>query len=149
MTDVMRQRLDRSFAAEGLDAARHVIFLPRQKSADFDRLMRSMDVCVDSVGWSGGNTTLRNIQFAVPLATLPGDFMRGRHSSAMFRMLGADELIAGSTGEYVQRLVQLGKDRAYRRHCADLFRNGRHRLCRDQSFIDALDAFLKSRPGIS
>lgn len=145
MTAVMRERLQKAFAAHGLDAALHVTFLRRQTSSNFDRLMKSMDLCIDSVGWSGGNTTLKNIGFGVPLATLPGHFMRGRHSSAMFRMIGADELIASSLEDYVAKLVNLGRDKSYRAHCSGLFRAGQHRLYRDQSFIDALDAFLKSQ----
>jgi predicted O-linked N-acetylglucosamine transferase (SPINDLY family) len=145
MTRVMKERLQNDFARFGLDAGRHVTFLPRQKPREFDRLMQSMDVCIDSVGWSGGNTTLRNINFGAPLATLAGEFMRGRHSSAMFRMIGADEMIASSTEEYIAKLIQLGREKAYRDHCSALFRSGRHRLYRDQSFIDAFDAFLKSR----
>ena len=145
MTAVMRERLQRAFAEHGLDAARHVTFVPRQNSGNFDRLMKCMDVCIDSVGWSGGNTTLRNIGFGVPLATLPGEFMRGRHSSAMFQLIGAEEMIAASAGEYVDKLARLGREEAYRQHCAGLFREGRHRLWRDQSFIDAFDSFLKSQ----
>ena len=145
MTRVMKERMQNAFEAEGLDAGRHVIFLPRLKPRDFDRLMLAMDVCVDSVGWSGGNTTLKNIKRGVPLATLPGDFMRGRHSSAMFRMIGAEEMIASSTGDYVTKLVRLGKEKAYREHCSQLFRSGRQGLYRDQSFIDAFDGFLKSQ----
>jgi protein O-GlcNAc transferase len=144
MTVVMKERLQGAFAAHGLDAARHVTFLPRQKPADFDRLMRAMDICIDSVGWSGGNTSLKNIALGVPLATLQGDFMRGRHSSAMFRMIGAQEMIAETLDGYVQKLVTLGQQEAYRRHCADLFSQGQHRLYRDQTFIDAFDGFLKS-----
>ena len=142
-TTVLRRRLEAAFAAEGLDAARHVTFLPRQKPRDFDSLMRCMDVCVDSVGWSGGNTSLKNIRYGVPLATLDGTTMRGRHSSAMFRMIGAEELIATSPEGYVGLLVRLGKDEAQRRHAARLFHDGRHRLYRDESFITALDRFLK------
>jgi protein O-GlcNAc transferase len=145
MTTVMRARLDKAFAAHGLDAGRHVTFLERQKPADFDRLMQVMDVCIDSVGWSGGNTTLKNIAFGAPLATLPGNFMRGRHSSAMFRMIGAEEMIAASLDDYVAKLVLLGRQKAYRRHCRDLFMEGRHRLYRDGSFIRAFDDFLKAR----
>ena len=145
-TAVLRQRLEAAFAAQGLDAARHVTFLPRQKPRDFDRLMRSMDVCVDSVGWSGGNTSLKNIRYGVPLATLDGTTMRGRHSSAMFRMIGADELIASSAEGYVDLLARLGTDEALRRHAAQLFRDRRHRLYEDRSFIAALDRFLKDDP---
>ncbi|MFN4143803.1 tetratricopeptide repeat protein [Aestuariivirga sp.] len=144
ITTVLQRRLERCFAAHGLDAGKHVLFLPRQKPSGYDRLMRAMDVCIDSVGWSGGNTTLKNIRFGVPLVTLEGEFMRGRHSSAMFRMIGAEEMIAPSTDAYVERLVRMGKDEAYRRHVADLFRHGRHRLYRDQEFIRALDLFLKA-----
>lgn len=144
MTAVMRERLQGAFAAHGLDAGRHVTFLPRQKPADFDRVMQAMDVCIDSVGWSGGNTSLANIAQGVPLATLPGDFMRGRHSSAMFRMIGAEEMIAASTDDYVHKLARLGKEEAYRRHCTELFRQGGPRLCRDAAFVGALDDFLKS-----
>ena len=145
MTEVMRSRLERAFAAQGLDAARHVTFLPRQKPAAFDRLMRTMDVSIDSVGWSGGNTSLKNINFGAPLATLDGDFMRGRHTSAMFRMIGAEEMIAASPEAYVATLARLGREEAYRRHCGDLFLQNRHRLYRDETFIRAFDGFLKGR----
>jgi predicted O-linked N-acetylglucosamine transferase (SPINDLY family) len=148
MTAVISRRLEAAFAAEGLDWSRHVTFVPRQSSSGFDRLMRAMDVCIDSVGWSGGNTTLKNIRYGVPLATLEGLFMRGRHSSAMFRMIGAEEMIATSLDAYAALLVKLGRDEAFRRHCAETFRSQGARLYRDESFITALDGFLKSNaPG--
>ena len=148
MTAVISQRLEAAFAAEGLDWSHHVTFVPRQNSSGFDRLMRAMDVCIDSVGWSGGNTTLKNIRYGVPLATFEGLFMRGRHSSAMFRMIGAEEMIATSLDAYVALLVKLGRDEAFRRHCAETFRRQGARLYRDESFICAFDSFLKSNaPG--
>lgn len=145
MTDVMKARLERAFAADGLDSTRHVAFLERMKSSDFNRLMRGMDLCIDSVGWSGGNTTLRNIEFGVPLVTLPGEFMRGRHSYAMFRMTGAEGLIASSVDDYVGKLVRLGQRPEERRAVADMLRGSRHRLYGDQSLSEAFDAFLKAR----
>ena len=71
--------------------------------------------------------------------------MRGRHTSAMFRMIGAEEMIAATPDDYAGKLVRLGREEAYRRHCRELFLANRHRLYRDQSFIDAFDAFLKNR----
>lgn len=148
MQTVLGRRLEAAFAAHGLDWARHVTFLPRQTSAGFDRLMRAMDVCIDSVGWSGGNTTLKNIRYGVPLATLEGLFMRGRHSSAMFRLIGAEEMIASSLDGYVALLVRLGREEEFRRHCSETFRRQGPRLYRDESFIAAFDTFLKANaPG--
>jgi predicted O-linked N-acetylglucosamine transferase (SPINDLY family) len=143
-TAVMQERLTRAFAAAGLDAARHVTFLPRKSPKDYDRLMQAMDVLVDSVGWSGGNTSLKAIGLGVPLATKEGAFMRGRHTSAMFRMIGAEELIADSAEAYAALLARLGREPDFRRHVAGLFSAGRPRLWRDRSLIDAFDAFLKS-----
>jgi predicted O-linked N-acetylglucosamine transferase (SPINDLY family) len=145
MTDIMKVRLDRAFAAHGLDASRHVAFLKRVSAGDFKRLMRAMDVCIDSVGWSGGNTSLQNIEFGVPLVTLPGEFMRGRHSYAMFRMMDADGLIASSLDDYVEKLVRLGKSADARRAVSAILRDNRHKLYRDQSFSHAFDAWLKSQ----
>ncbi len=143
MTALMQSRLEKAFAAEGLDSCKHVVFLPRQTTEGFDRLMQSMDVCIDSIGWSGGNTSLGCIAAGVPLATLPGEFMRGRHTTAMFRLIGAEELIATSAEAYTGLLVKLGLDVSYRRHCRDMFLANRGRLCRDDTFIAALDGFLK------
>lgn len=144
MTDIMRARLERAFAVHGLDASHHVVFLKRLNGNDFDRLARAMDLCIDSVGWSGGNTTLRNIEFGVPLVTLPGEFMRGRHSYGMFRMIGAGALIASSMDDYVEKLVRLGQRPAERAAASELLLQNRHKLYRDQSFSQAFDAFLKS-----
>ena len=144
MTDVMRARLSQAFAAHGLDYERHVVFLKRLSAADFDRLMCGMDLCIDSIGWSGGNTTMRNIAFGVPLVTLPGEFMRGRHSYAMFRMIGAGGLIASSMDDYVEKLVRLGQRPEERAAASELLLQNRHKLYRDQTFSLAFDAFLKS-----
>ena len=143
MTSLMQARLEKAFSDQGLDASRHVAFMPRQTADGFNRLTQSMDVCIDSVGWSGGNTSLGCITAGVPLATLPGSFMRGRHTAAMFRMIGANEMIATSPEDYVGLMVRLGRDEAYRRHCRELFMNNRDRLYRDKTFIAAFDGFLK------
>lgn len=145
MTAILQRRLERAFAAEGLEAARHVLLLPRQSESDYDSLMRQMHVNIDSIGWSGGNTSLKSIAFGVPLLTLPGRFMRGRHSSAMFAMMGVDELTAVSTEDYVSRLVAVGRDQDRRRHVSELLRANSPRLYRDENFTAAFDAFLKGR----
>jgi predicted O-linked N-acetylglucosamine transferase (SPINDLY family) len=110
MTDITRARLDAAFAKAGLSAAEHVLFLPRMGAADFEALTRRMDVLVDSLGWSGGNTTLGAIEAGVPLITCPGAFMRGRHSYAMFRMMDMPSAIAQDTDDMVRKLIALGQE---------------------------------------
>jgi len=145
MTAILRRRLERAFAAEGLAADRHVLVLPRQSERDYDSLMRRMDVNVDSVGWSGGNTSLKSIAFGVPLLTLEGRFMRGRHSAAMFAMIGMDDMVSRSVEDYVAALAAMGREPDRRRETTRRLLANAPRLYRDDSLISAFDAFLKAR----
>jgi predicted O-linked N-acetylglucosamine transferase (SPINDLY family) len=102
-----------------------------------------VDVLVDSLGWSGGNTTLGAIEAGVPLITCPGAFMRGRHSYAMFRMMDMPSAIAQDTDDMVRKLIALGQE-PDRRHAmrAELGQR-KEALYADKSLIAAIDGFLK------
>ena len=145
LTQVMQQRLKRAFAQHSLDADHHVIFLPRQSSANYDNLMQRMDVLIDTVGWSGGNTSLKSLGMDKPLVTLPGTYMRGRHTLAMYSMIGYHNLVASDRKDLVAKLVALGADSGRRKDASDMIRQGKQALYRDDEFIRALDAFLKAR----
>ena len=61
---------------------------------DYLRVNLACDAMLDTLHWSGGNTTLDALACGLPVVTLPGAFMRGRQSAAMLRAVGADDLIA-------------------------------------------------------
>ena len=145
MTTVLRARLAAAFAAAGLDADRHVVFLPRQSYEGYRLLAGQMDVCLDSIGWSGGNSTLEAIEAGVPVVTLPGAFMRGRHSAAILGMMGMQDLVATDAEDYVAKVVALARDPALRAQRRQEIQAQKARLYEDRAFIAALDAFLKSR----
>ena len=137
-------RLAAAFEAEGLDPERHVRFLPRMNPHQFAALCRTIHVSIDSIGWSGGNSTIQCLEMDCPIVTLPGEFMRGRHSAAMLRILGLEDLIAGSVPEFVDKLARLGLDPAFRSATSKRIGDNKHKLFRDRRFIEALDAFLKA-----
>jgi predicted O-linked N-acetylglucosamine transferase (SPINDLY family) len=145
MTGITRARLDAAFVNAGLSAAQHMVFLPRVNGAEFDALTRQMDVLVDSLGWSGGNTTLGAIEASVPLITCPGAFMRGRHSYAMFRMMDMPSAIAGDTDEMVQKLIALGREPDRRQAMREELGQRKDALYADKSLIAALDGSLKDQ----
>ncbi len=145
MTTVLRARLSAAFAAAGLDADRHVVFLPRQSYEGYRLLAGRMDVCLDSIGWSGGNSTLEAIEAGVPVVTLPDAFMRGRHSAAILGMMGMQDLVAADAEDYVAKVVALARDSALRAERRQEIQARKARLYEDRAFIAALDAFLKSR----
>lgn len=139
-----RQRVERVFRAAGLDPARHLIFLPWQPWTDFLCLHRACDVFLDSIGWSGGNTTLEALSRGLPPVTLPTRFMRGRHTYAMLRLMGLTDLIASDVTRYVRIATRLGRDEAWRREIRAEIERRRSVLYNDVDAVRALEAFYES-----
>jgi len=103
-------RLERVLAERGVRPGRQVKFLPRLAGADFRRVLGAADVILDTVRWSGGNTTLDALAAGAPVVTLPGRFMRARQSAAMLGMLGLDDLVTATPREYVRTALDLARD---------------------------------------
>ncbi|MDR3514473.1 MAG: tetratricopeptide repeat protein [Azospirillaceae bacterium] len=142
VTRAFRDRLERAFAAAGLHAADHVTILPQQPLPRYAGLNRQCDVFLDSIGWSGFNTTLESLAAALPVVTLPGPQMRARHSLAVLRMIGIDETIADDVDAYIAHAVALGHDRAIRAAVPARMQAQRHLVYRDGVTMAALNDFL-------
>jgi protein O-GlcNAc transferase len=74
--------------------------------------------------------------------TLPGRFMRGRHTAAILRRIGCEATIAGSLEEYVSIAVRLGRDSIWRAEVRQAVARGKHRAFNDTAYVRALEAFL-------
>ena len=103
-------------------------FLPRMSRGDFLSVMKISDVMIDTLRWSGGNTTLDALASALPVVTLEGRFMRGRQTAAMLRILGIEELIAGDQEQYVALALRVASDKAYRAELSARIRGGLPKL---------------------
>ena len=113
--DELRRRLHDSFRARQLDADRHCVLLPPQSPIGYWALNSLADVFLDSTEWSGCNSTLEAIASRLPVVTMPGRFMRGRHSSAILTQLGVTDTIASGASEFVAIAVRLAQDDDWRR----------------------------------
>src|SRR5580692_2235829 len=94
-------RLDRAFGASGLNAAEHCVFLPRLAPDRFTAAIGQCDIVLDSIGWSGCNSILESLVHNVPLVTLAGEMMRGRHTAAILNMMNIRDTTARTLDEYV------------------------------------------------
>jgi predicted O-linked N-acetylglucosamine transferase (SPINDLY family) len=143
VTEIFRRRLTAVFAARGLDAEHFCRFLPRLDAAGFAGVTGLADVFLDSIGWSGCNSTFEALDQGVPVVTLPGELMRGRHSAAILTMLGQTGLIAGSVAEYVKLAAALGTDRKRRAALSETIKRDRVRLYNDRACLDGLQRYLE------
>jgi protein O-GlcNAc transferase len=148
ITGQFRARVGRAFAEAGLDAERHCRILPRlDPKTDFLALHMASDVCLDTLDWSGGNTTIESLTAGLPVVTLPGRFMRGRHAYAMLRMIELEETIASDKDEYVEIAARLGLDEAYRNAVAEKVRACSDRIFDDPTPVRALEEHIKHWTG--
>lgn len=89
VNDAIKLRLETTFDAHDLNPAR-LHWQPMTDRARFLQIVRACDVALDSHAFSGGNTSLDALIMGLPLVTSPGEFMRGRQSSAMLKALGLE-----------------------------------------------------------
>ncbi|MEP7083683.1 MAG: tetratricopeptide repeat protein [Betaproteobacteria bacterium] len=96
-TTLFRKRLRAALDVRGIDLDQRVLWQPMRRPEEFRSMLSVCDVMLDTLHWSGGNTSLDSLAAGVPIVTHPGRFLRGRQSAAMLRDLGLPELIATET----------------------------------------------------
>jgi CRISPR-associated protein Csy1 len=111
VTDTLAGRLQRAFAVRGIAPRGQLKFLPRMESGAFRRALALADVVVDTVRWSGGNTSIDAFAAGTPVVTLPGKFMRARQTAGMLAMMQLPDLIAADPAQYVRIAVEVARDR--------------------------------------
>jgi predicted O-linked N-acetylglucosamine transferase (SPINDLY family) len=142
VTEVFCERLRQVFKDFGLNYQDYCIFLAPLNSSMFAGTAACSDVFLDSIGWSGGNTTLEAINHNIPVVTLPGEMMRGRHTMAILKMMGIEETITATKDDYVRVAVLLGQDAEYRQHISKLVAENKQKLYRDLKPVRALEDFF-------
>lgn len=142
VTEVFRQRLSHAFEKFGLDYRDYCIFLPYLDGSTYAGVSAIADLFLDSIGWSGCNTTIEAVACNVPIVTWPGDLMRGRHTLAILKMMGIEATIAASKDDYVKIAVRLGQDCQYRQFISQQIAENKYKLYGDLKPIRALEDFL-------
>ena len=144
VTELFQMRLVRAFEAVGLDARDYCVFLPRLAPDRFAAAMGQSDVVLDSIGWSGCNSILESLLHNIPIVTLAGGLMRGRHAAAIMSMINIHETTAQTIDDYVAIAGSLGRNSVKRAELSAQIGNNKHRVYRDRRCITALEAFLDS-----
>ncbi|HEX4764537.1 MAG TPA: tetratricopeptide repeat protein [Usitatibacter sp.] len=144
VTQALGARLGAAFRRHGIDIHQRAIFLmPNVPHPSYLRLNELCDVMLDTLHWSGGNTSLDALSSGLPVVTLPGEYMRGRQSQAMLRALEVPQLIAPTPDEYVATALRLGQDKEERRAVSERLLANRPALFEREEPIRALEDLLE------
>ncbi len=147
VTAQFASRLHAAFARHGLDGSRYVRIVDPMPQAGFLGSVRAADMVLDSIGWSGGKSTLDLVAEAPVIVTHEGAFMRGRHTAAILRSIGITETIAATTDAYCDLAVRLARDPTWRADLRARMATGGHRVTADLAPIRAMEAVLAGTDG--
>ena len=139
-----RSRLERAFSAMGLNAVEYCVTLPRMSELDYWNLNLLSDIYLDTMAWSGCNTTMEAMACDLPVVTMPGKLMRARHSYAILTQLGVTETIARDEAAYVELAGRLGVDGEWRKSVIARMRERFPHLYGDTACVRALEAFYEN-----
>jgi CRISPR-associated protein Csy1 len=144
VTDQFMRRLEAVLTQHGVTARERVRVLPQVAHDDYLRINLVCDGMLDTLYWSGGNTSLDALACDLPIVTLPGAYMRGRQSAGMLGLLGVTELIARDRADYLAIAERLIADAPWRGQLATGIRSERGRLFDVPAAITALQHLLES-----
>ena len=105
-TTLLRTRLEKRLGADG----DRLVFLPRLSYPDYLNLLCEADVLLDSLHFSGGNTSMEAVAMGVPVVTLPGRFIRGRFTLGCYRQMDFSETIAQDEDDWLRLALELAHD---------------------------------------
>jgi len=137
-TDLLKERLSENLG-EGIN---RVKFLARQQYEDYLRLVSLSDVVLDTPHFNGGATTFDALAMGVPIVTLPGAYMRGRQTYALYRRMGVMECVAATSLEYVDKAVRLATDASYREGVRQKISERSFLIFEDRGMVKELEGHL-------
>jgi predicted O-linked N-acetylglucosamine transferase (SPINDLY family) len=144
ITNAIFARLAQTLRARGLEPQGRGIILPSMAHDDYLRVNMLCDVMLDTLHWSGGNTTLDALACGLPVITLPGEFMRGRQSYGMLKCMGLDELIAKDQDDYVEIAIKIGTDTAWRQQVVQRIISGSNKIFEMETSLRQMESFYHS-----
>jgi protein O-GlcNAc transferase len=142
VTALFEARLEKAFRAASMKSSDHCVFLDPMNLQRFAAASAQCDVMLDSIEWSGGNTTIEALAQDLPVVTFQGALMRGRVSAGMLRMMGMPDTVAETIDDYVALAIRVAGDNDFRAALKARIATDKHRLYRDRASIAALEDFI-------
>ena len=140
--EIFKKRLDASFANSGLNVNDYVVFMPWLNPQEFYGLMHSVDLFMDSLGFSGFNTAMQALECGLPIVTKHGGFLRGRFASGILNKMGMIECISHTDQDYIDLVVKVATTPELAHRLKQEIVQKRHILFNDLSPIRAFEEFL-------
>ena len=145
ISSIFKERISKLFQNHNLSFNEYFIFHPRCAKDEYLGLIEQSDIILDSLNWSGGNTSLEAISLNKPIVTCPSKFMRGRHAYSILKKLNIEETIASSKEKYVEIAVRLAKDNDFRNSIISKIVKNKKKLFNDDKPIKFFEKVIRKK----
>jgi predicted O-linked N-acetylglucosamine transferase (SPINDLY family) len=98
------ERLIEWFAAQGIHAAR-LQFHARCNMDAYLALHHQVDICLDTIPYSGGTTSYHAYWMGVPTLTVAGSTPASRQGAAIMNQVGLEDFVAANAAQFVRQGV--------------------------------------------
>ncbi len=142
ITSRFKNRISKLFQKHGYSFETCSYFHPKCSQEEFFGLISESDIILDSINWSGGNTSLEAISLDKPIVTLPSDFMRGRHTYGILKLMETEETIASSKKQYVEIAVKLANDINFRDSVINKIKKNKNKVFNDDKVVRSLEELI-------
>ena len=142
VTELFKKRLKNKFEKNNLNFEKNIIFHKRLSQSDFFKLINKSDIILDSLNWSGNVTTHQAIYLNKPVITLPGKYMRSRHTFALLSYIKLNETIAKTKKDYINIAYNLSENFDYRKKIIRKIKLNKIKLFNDIAPVKSLEKFL-------
>lgn len=113
-----------------------VLWLPRARNKHtFLQLMACSDVVLQPWPFDGAGTAADALSLHLPLVTMPTEHLRGRMACALLQTVGAHNLVARNTSDFVRIAVELGRSPSLRYQAQATILQGHERLWEQQAYV--------------
>ncbi|MDE2004384.1 MAG: tetratricopeptide repeat protein [Betaproteobacteria bacterium] len=107
-------RCSRRLRAAGVPADRIIVIQPSADDAINRARYRYVDILLDTLPYTGGDSTVAALDMGVPVVTRAGERQAERIGLSLLSQLGVTDTVASSDDEYVAIACRLATDAAWR-----------------------------------
>lgn len=142
ITQQLWSRIKQSFSNYQLNWQDYCQFLPTlTKSEDYWQLMNSCDIFLDTIGFTGFNSTVDAIECFLPVVTYSGEFFRTRQSEGILKMIQVTDTVADSIDNYLDIAIKLGNNYQWRQNISDKIKQNIHLIYDDLTPVHYLEKY--------
>jgi predicted O-linked N-acetylglucosamine transferase (SPINDLY family) len=125
------------------EVAERIRFHPRVPADEFLAILNRADVILDPFHFGGGYTSLLCLACGLPVVTLPGAFMRGRMTYALYKQMGLMDCVATDRLSFVDLALKLANNKSWNHKIRNQIRERAPALFEDIEAVHELERFFE------